>query len=169
MKLVFCSSRLVFRKQHVYRYSQPPVIFKKKYPSLSTSCPKSDQNHRTHLKVLPPVESRKKSKIKNSGIWVQIIGFLGPKTHRKDTGSFCARVVRNINVTPFGTCICPNPNRYLFNFRQFSVSDTKFQMDDFPKWILEGRTQGVETGCSKCETWVCQTFLHRYRWKKKFQ
>ena len=68
---------------------------------------------------------------------MQIIGFLGPKTHRKDTGSFCARVVRYF--TPFGTCICPNPDRYLFNFREFSVSDTKFQMDDFPKWILKGK------------------------------
>ena len=68
---------------------------------------------------------------------MKIVDLSGPKTHRKHSGFFCARVVRNL--TPFGTCICPNPDRYLFNFGQFSVSDTKFQMDDFAKWILEGK------------------------------
>ena len=28
--------------------------------------------------------------------------------------------------------------------------------------------EGVETDCSKCEKWVFQTFLHRYRWSKIF-
>ena len=68
---------------------------------------------------------------------MKIVGLSGSKTHRKHTGSFCTRVVRNL--TPFGICICPIPDRYRFNFGEFSVSDTKFQMDDFAKWILEGK------------------------------
>ena len=34
-------------------------------------------------------------------------------------------------------------------------------------WADFGR-EGVETGCSKCEKWVFQPFLHRFRWCKIF-
>ena len=116
------------------------------------------------LKVLPPDESWKIPKIEISGIWVQIIGLFGSENPLKTN-----RLVLHLICSQFD-CIWINFALVfariwidicsIFGFWPV-IPDGWFFWADF-------RREGVETDYSKCEKWVYQTFLHRYRKKKSF-